>query len=385
MTKAHAAPRTKKSRSSTPEYRADGAKHEPKGACKLRNLPIHSIPQAVCDAAVAYFMTSYIVATPFEAYLPGFFISECFHDNPCLFEAVVFQGGQAPTNWTAHTFGAMQLLRLRGKGQFKSPVSQKLYAQASNNIKTSCIQKSVPLPADFVAFNKEVGGLLDPADPAIQLAPVVDRVAHIKAQSLVKADAKLVREAWLLDCEIADFGRKLSAKMQYTTHEDLPPITGAWLDFAHEYPNLRAAKVWNALRLLRQFLVSFISNVASEEVDRDEASFASTNLASLDNTSWKALSRYAMDNMDDISAQILASVPSFLESCPTERRFFPAARSLVWPLSIIETSSICSEPYRVMAAAYLQELARDLNMPQAVRPDRDPGCEDDWLHLFHLG
>lgn len=83
MTKAHAAPRTKKSRSSTPEYRADGAKHEPKGACKLRNLPIHSIPQAVCDAAVAYFMTSYIVATPFEAYLPGFFISECFHDNPC--------------------------------------------------------------------------------------------------------------------------------------------------------------------------------------------------------------------------------------------------------------------------------------------------------------
>jgi len=437
VTKAHAAPRTKKSRSSTPEYRADGVKHEPKGACKLRNLPIHSIPQAVCDAAVAYFMTSYIVATPFEAYLPGFFISECFHDNPCtlavsatalatfarrvrcdtyletarrnyslalvrtnealadpsaslldstlaavlllgLFEAVVFQGGQAPTNWTAHTFGAMQLLRLRGKGQFKSPVSQKLYAQASNNIKTSCIQKSVPLPADFVAFNKEVGGLLDPDDPAIQLAPVVDRVAHIKAQSLVKADAKLVREAWLLDCEIADFGRKLSDKMQYTTHEDLPPITGAGLDFAHEYPNLRAAKVWNALRLLRQFLVSFISNVASEEVDRDEASFASTNLASLDNTSWKALSRYAMDNMDDISAQILASVPSFLESCPTERRFFPAARSLVWPLSIIETSSICSEPYRVMAAAYLQELARDLNMPQAVRPDRDPGCEDDW-------
>ena len=141
---------------------------------------------------------------------------------------------------------------------------------------------------------------------------------------------------------------------------------------------MRAAKVWNALRLLRQFLVSFISNVASEEVDRDEASFASTNLASLDNTSWKALSRYGMDNMDDISAQILASVPSFLESCPTERRFFPAARSRVWPLSIIETSSICSEPYRVMAAAYLQELARDLNMPQAVRPDRDPGCEDDW-------
>ncbi|UNI15409.1 hypothetical protein JDV02_001944 [Purpureocillium takamizusanense] len=385
-------------------------------------------------------MTSYIVATPFEAYLPGLFISECFNDNPCtlavsatalatfarrvkcdkyldmarrnyssalvrtnealadtsaavldstlaavlllgLFEAVVFQGGQAPTNWTAHTLGAMQLLRLRGKGQFKSHVSQKLYAQASNNIKTSCIQKSMPLPADFVAFNEEVGPLLDPGDPAIRISPVVDRMARIKAQALIKVDAHLIREAWQLDREIANFGQNMPSKMRYVTHNRSPPNPEAGSEFSYDYPNLRTAKVWNALRLLRQFLVTFISNSSQAELDVMGPDLQNTP----SHDALLALRRYAVNNMGEISEQILATVPSFLESGLTERRFYPAARSLVWPLTIIESTGISYASHRELAALYLKELACDLNLPQAVHPDRDPGHKDDWLHLFHVG
>ncbi|KAJ6443597.1 hypothetical protein O9K51_04776 [Purpureocillium lavendulum] len=436
VVKAQAPPKSRKSRPVTPDHQRHAA--APAGSsprCRLERLPIHSLPQVVCDAAVAFFMTSYIVATPFEGYLPEFFISQCFRNSPCtlavsatamatfarrvrcdtyldtarrnyalalartnealadpaaavldstlaavlllgLFEAVVFQGGQAPTNWTAHTFGAMQLLRLRGTGQFKSPVSQKLYAQASNNIKTSCIQKSVPLPVDFIAFNEEVRPLVDPDDPAIRLAPVVDRVASIKARASVKVDAKLVEEAWLLDHEIVTFGQHLPYQLQYTTDKIPAAVPGRGLDFSDTYPNLRVAKVWNAIRLLRQFLVSFMSNVPSGEIKIDVGSLVLPGAHESDPL--LALSRYAAESMDELAAQVLASAPSFLDGVGPERRFSPPARSLVWPLTIVEKSDICSRSYRELAAACLEELARDLNMPQAVRPDRDPGGRGDW-------
>lgn len=94
-----------------------------------------------------------------------------------LFEAVVFPGGMAPTNWVAHTEGAMQLILLRGTDQCRSEVSKWLFLHVSMTLRACCIQNDTPVPTDFVALAEKVRLLLDPRDPALLMAaPFGDKV-----------------------------------------------------------------------------------------------------------------------------------------------------------------------------------------------------------------
>ncbi|PNY28461.1 Uncharacterized protein TCAP_01619 [Tolypocladium capitatum] len=403
-------------------------------SCYREPRPGHALPQAAGDIAMVYFMTSYIVSSPFEGYLPGLCAPGALVDALSsavaaaslatlalrvrsarfmevarrkyalalhqtnsslavpesavldktlaavlvlgLFEAVVFRGGQSPTSWTAHTFGAMELLQLRGPQQFKSDVARRLFAQASNNIRTSCIQRSVEVPAAFLAFSDEVGSSLDPKDLAVRLAPIIDRVASIKARSSTAPDPNLVHEALDLDRQIVSFAAGLEEEMLCTVRLQADKAPWAYRGTACQYPSLRVAKFWNAIHMLRMFLVSFISDGISGE--RDLASLRTPDTAVCKGDFGARLNEYAMNSMAGIATQVLASVPGFIEPRDPEGRFSPPARSLVWPLSILHKCSICPEEAREHSLVCLDKLARDLNMPQAVYSAADPGSKEDW-------
>lgn len=404
-------------------------------SCGRQAQPIHSLPQAASDVAIIYFMTSYIVSSPFEGYLPHLYTSDSLVDdalssavsaaalatlalrvrsarymdvarrkyavalhqtNSCLtvparavldrtlaavlvlglFEAVVFQGGQSPTSWTAHTFGAMELLQLRGPRQFKSNMAQQLFAQASNNIRTSCIQRSVAIPAGFLAFSDQVKPSLDPEDPAVRLAPIVDKVAAIKAQSSRDPDPNILHEALALDRHIVAFAEELGEELLYTVQLEAEGAPWAYKNTVCRYPSLRVAKFWNAIRMLRAFLICFISNGVSGEMDLTNLRIPDTAACKSDYVA--SLSEYATENIAEIAMQVLASVPAFLEPGEPGGRFSPPARTLIWPLSILQKSSICPEETRDYSLACLDKIAGDLNMPQAVHLASDPGSKEDW-------
>lgn len=402
--------------------------------------PYFALTPPKADVALIYFIKAYISATSFEGYLAGFCSSDPQVDDACssairatsqaafarharlpycaqsarkeylralvhlnkalskdetaildrtlvavlllgLFEAIVFQGGRPPTSWTAHTFGAMQLLKMRGLDQFKSKTSIQLFAHASNNVKTSCIQRSVDIPSDFLELNEQAQVFLDPNDPAILLAPIIEKIAHMKALTFECPHYSILSEAVRLDQELVGFTRTVSGEWSYSAHSESKGSYNAEKNLVHKYCSTRMAKIWNVVRLLRAFLLSFIGDAATGTVRIDFSDSNSSTESSMpdDMSGYLAkLEKYATENLADVSAGVLASVPSFMELDGPDRRFLPPARSLAWPLTIIERNSLCPQIAKSSAAAYLNQLAGDLNMPQVVHPERDPGNKEDW-------
>lgn len=403
----------------------------------LQTDPSFSLRNNLHDASMSYFLTSFIYATPFQGYVPAFCLDSADPDDACsttiaatalaaysrsvrsaeymecarqkyakaltqvnellsrpetaildrtlasvlvlaLFEAIVFEGGKSPTSWTAHTSGSMQLLRLRGPQQFKSAISRKMFAHASNNIKTSCIQRSIPVPDDFVALDLDLKFIHDPNEPAVKLSPIIHQVASIKARSIASPDCNLVHEAFKVDRELVTLARNSPAWMTYIVEPNSESPVWAYKRVCHRYPSARIAKVWNAIRLLRFFLITFIRDVVTQELYSDLSSLrlpsSSKSLAEY----VSKLRQYAEDSLTDVTTDVLASVPSFVETDDFGRRFTPAGRSLAWPLGIIEVSYSPGQPEREFAYRNLEMLAGDLNMPQAIHPSRFSGTREDW-------
>ncbi|OAA67391.1 hypothetical protein ISF_03567 [Cordyceps fumosorosea ARSEF 2679] len=213
-----------------------------------------------------------------------------------LFEATAFfHPASTPTSWVAHTWGARQLLMLRGPRRCTaSPAARRLFSHTSNNVKASCIQRSAPIPSAFLALDAEVRGLLDGQDPAARLAHFLHAVSALKARSNRTRASGLVADP-------------------------------------------------------------------------------------------SSLKDYACHHMADVAVGVLATVPSFVYKENGRRTFMPPGRCLGWPLGILEMGTVCPPDPRLYARKTLEWLAEDLNLPQAIGPDRHPGSREDWLHLFHLG
>ncbi|KHO01053.1 Phospholipase C/P1 nuclease, core [Metarhizium album ARSEF 1941] len=399
----------------------------------------YPLQQDLQHTSMAYFLACYIYATPFQRYVPSFCLDGADPEGACpmtisatalaaysrhvrsaqylgyarqkyagaltrvneslsspatavldrtlvsvlvlgLFEAIVFEAGKSPTSWTAHTLGAWQLIRLRGPQQVKSSLSRKILAHAINNVKTSCIQRSIPVPADLVAFDRQLALFRDADDASVRLSPIVQQIASVKARAMADPDCNLVHEALVLDQELAAFSEDCPAWMSYTVGpgSDSDAPGRVYEGVCHRYPSAYVAKLWNTIRLLRMLLVSLIGEIAAGQFDANLSRLrlppVKPDLADY----LRELEQYARGNMTTIATEVLASIPSFVEVDGFGRRFAPAGRSLAWPLSIIEGDSSCGEAAREHAYRNLEMLAGDLNMPQAVHPSRTSSMGEDW-------
>ncbi|KAK2612091.1 hypothetical protein QQS21_001820 [Conoideocrella luteorostrata] len=406
----------------------------------LQPEPTYPLRHNLQDVSIAYFVTSYIYATPYQGYVPAFRLHDLGTGDACstaihatalaalsrrvrsadhlkgsrqmyamalsqvndllskpesaildrtlatvlvlgLFEAIVFEGDTAPTSWTAHTYGAMQLLRLRGPQQFKSPISRKMFFHASNNIKTSCIQRSVPVPDDLVALDGQIQKLHDSDEPSVKLSPLIQKVASIKVRAVADPDCNLVHEALKLDREIVAFAENPPEWMAYQVEPSSESPVWAYNRICHRYPDARVAKIWNAMRLVRFFLVIFIKDIASGESGNLSMDLSNLRVPDRNKTSSDyiaELREYARMNMEMVTTEVLATIPTFMDTGEFGKRFAAPARSLAWPLGVIKASVISSEPARKFAIKYLDMLAGDLNIPQAVHQSRSQRPLAEW-------
>ncbi|KAH7140274.1 hypothetical protein B0J13DRAFT_557460 [Dactylonectria estremocensis] len=399
--------------------------------------------------AITYFMTSFIIASPFEEYLPDLYQTDPLANDAVssairatsfatfalrvrdasymktarsnyaialaqtnaalespqaavldrtlaailllgLFEAIIFSGRQSPESWTAHTLGALELLRIRGKQQFQSKLAQHLFIQTITNIRTSCIQRLVPVPAECLKLHNEAMQFLDPDDPALRIGPIIDRAASIRAQAKEHPVPELIYQARDLDQEVVALMDSLEPEMRYKIQPKEETPAWAYLGLSYHYPSHRVAKFWSAIRMVRMFVNELIWRGIAlgfgqphPNTSRDEAQCDTLCKCSyLEN-----LKQLAVGNMTEVATGVLASVPDFLEPTGNRGKFCPSARTLIWPLNILLTSPVYSGLTRKYAIFMLNELARDLNLPQAVNAAAFRGeSEDaeDWLHLYHL-
>ncbi|KPM42692.1 hypothetical protein AK830_g3892 [Neonectria ditissima] len=406
--------------------------------------PLDVLPEPLEIPAITYFMTSFITASPFEPYLPSLYLADHLAKDAVssavravsfatfalrvrdasymktartnyalalaqtnkalacpekaildrtlaavlllgLFEAIVFQGRQSPEPWTAHTLGALQLLRLRGKKQFRSKLAHHLFVQTITNIRTSCVQRTVAVPSECLALHDEAAPFLNPKTLALRLGPLIGQTASLRARATVCPTPDLIYEAVELDQVVTALTGDLEKEMRYTTRtkEDTPPWD--YLRMAYCYPNHRVAKFWSAIRMIRMFLNELIwggISLGLNDPHRYQQSHGMACSPVCKCRHLKNLQETAAKNIDEVATGVLASVPDFLEPNKGRGKFCPSARSLIWPLSILLTSPLYSPSSRKYAVVYLHELARDLNMPLAAETARmvgKPEIPEDWL------
>ena len=434
-------------------------------------LPGPRLPlvEVVDDAALTYFMSCYIQCSPFSAYLPVLYgksrsrndglssavfatahatfamrtgdrryldrgrqnyalalrrTNDSLQDPVAavldqtlasilllgLFETTVFAGRASPEEWTAHMNGALQLLLLRGKQQFDSDVAADLFAHAANNIRASCVQRGVEVPADLQALTLQARPFLQYKNPLNRLSSLVEDLASINSriddgrndqiESIMNECIDVGRRATVL-IEDHDVALMPAKRLQ----EDVPSWTNC--DVAIHYPSRRAAKFCNGLFLIRLFLNQLIwAGACRQETElqrRGDALFCAQHT-----TSYAAIKNGLIQDNANIATQILASVPNFIETSSDGHRFSPEARTLVWPLNLVYTCTADQLPasLRQQARFFLLELSTDLNWMEAANTARvvnEQGIDEDWrvdpmkqetswtwltllhrLHLYHL-
>lgn len=400
------------------------------------------------DVALSYFMTSYIMSSPFSNYLPDLYLKNQLADDALssaihaasfaalalrtgdqqylnngrskyslalsrtnaalrdpekavldrtlaavlllgLFESTIFAGRAPPVEWTMHMTGALRLLQLRGPEQFKSNVAHHLFVHAANNIRTSCIQREMNVHEELLILNKSATLFLGPKDTTNKFGAMLDKTASIRAQirnfSLLSESIKhdILREVLVLDreaCGLLNDPQYISA---YTIRsvEDTPPW--AYLRTACHYSNFRMAKFGNAVRMVRLFLNEIVWDISSDAMDHIKCSTEETSLGIQTEkyTHFMSLKNSAAKRLDEIATGVLTCVPDFVEPHSSKRKFSPLARTLTWPLYLLYKCPACPPEARTYARDLLEDLARDLNLPQVIneaKSDIDSGKPDDW-------
>lgn len=295
-----------------------------------------------------------------------------------LYEAIIFQGGKSPEQWMVHTSGALRLLVLRGMQNVASRTALLLYAQTCSSVRASCIQASIPVPADFLQLNEALAPILETSSPAVKLVQVtlggiLDTLAGIRARIPSADGSVVVAEALALDDKIQLLIFRLQDVLPYTLRsvEELP--SWAYNGIGHKYLSSRSARLWNSVRLVRLFINHLIWDASF----RQEASSAPR---CLDGGLDQQISRNAHLAATAMGSDILASVPDFLGARDGAGRciFMPSARSLAWPLAFIAKSELLPPHAKGLAQSLLLLVGEHLHFPQIVNAPAQAGEEEDW-------
>ncbi|ORY19754.1 hypothetical protein BCR34DRAFT_595207 [Clohesyomyces aquaticus] len=278
-----------------------------------------------------------------------------------LFEAILWERPHTPNNWTAHTHGALVLVRLRGQQQFETDLGRRLFYQVTNNIRVSCIQQRRHLPPVFASLVSSAKPFYEDDNPKIALAALLGELAELLADihEARMCPFEITKAAMQLERKYSLLVRQLPPAWQYTETyvEGQANVYGATI---HQYPNHRAAQLWNSYRMIRILLKEIVYACTGSA-----ASPVATNM--VENPSKNSLHLQASSNIAEMSYDICASIPHLTRPSPSSTMWKACVTSLLWPLSAIKGASLAPESARRYAVARLRYLGDELKLPQAVR------------------
>ena len=402
--------------------------------------PLYSLTPSYDELAVGYFMSSYIPASPFS-YLPEIYDTTASTAQDAIFstvlaasyaslslhvgggqlmtnarmhyskalaqtnaalassstaildsslisvlmlgfyEAIAFSSRRSSTSWTAHTLGAVQLIRLRGTKQLKTDLGRRLFLQTCNNIRSSCLQRGVPIPDEFQQLYEQAKPFLDPGIPLVRFGPLLDKIISFKVRIQkhlpVQELSGVIHEALQLDKET----QVLMGMLPDSWHPQVMPLhmTPRWgyQGLAYKYSDHLISRHWNILRLTRVFINEVIWHMTAYVARSKEQGIPEICRYCKD-LDTRALQITAAANRTKMFIDIIAGVPHFLDE--SGKTFTPAARFLIWPLTIVGERATMLEPVQRFAIWCLYEIATQARIPQALHAAEavEAGSPTDW-------
>ena len=301
-----------------------------------------------------------------------------------LFENIVLQGRQNPSNWNTHIHGSAALLNMRGCQQFQQPFSRQLFRHASHIIRVSCILKRLPVPRllSELDFPKENNSRLK---TDFNFGNLFDDLADLRANKMKWPAEKRLQRYHDLDERVSAVLAMISkiAVLQRVTSPSILTNVSHHLDYGHgvdTYGSLRFAQQMNALRMIRIFLNGAICNsgVTTGNANEEQEAILSgpASVIQLPAAEVTSICEVAMANCEGATKGILRSVPFFVDLQPSF-----AVNSLIGPLYAVKGSFLASKSATDFAKSVLHYIGEEYGISQAVELAAAPeGCHnlEDW-------
>ncbi|KAK7192165.1 C6 zinc finger domain-containing protein [Paraphaeosphaeria sporulosa] len=299
-----------------------------------------------------------------------------------LFEALACQVTGASSNWAAHTRGALALLRLRGKDQFRSALGRRLFDQMCGILTFDTMMRKMPLPPDLLEL-VSIAQQLHWESPRISFVNLVGEISEppcVLWDINLLPSAKVVK-ALSLDQRVLQYTRGLPSDYGYqefhqTTEHTLKSGWDTYGCIIHQYGHHHAARLWNACRVLRIMLNSVIHRALRELPLSHEGKWAQQR---------------AVATIKDAATDICATVPQFLDPAKYDTIGIEASRearvaTLIAALSVVKAESLAPQTAKSYAADRLKHLGKQFEVPQAESAANGLGLDvlHSGFHMFYV-
>ncbi|KAF9894970.1 hypothetical protein FE257_004594 [Aspergillus nanangensis] len=224
----------------------------------------------------------------------------------------VFEHVSGYESWVRHVHGAAALVVARGKRQFSSPVTIRMFSQVRADLVYACLHSTIPFPEDMLELQDEAAKYTDPSSPTWLLGVLSTRVANLLV-TIRKKDpdagipwSEFLEETITLERGLRDVCEGLAIEEPYATTQD----SGADPDKIYNgridrYKDAWAIRVWNNLRSLRmvvcEILCYLLNGALAKDLAPDARRFIEVKL------------QETLQTLSELGDDIIATVPQAME------------------------------------------------------------------------
>lgn len=176
------------------------------------------------------------------------------------YENLTCDGRQSIQSWKAHVKGATQLLKLRGKSQFKTQIGRILFRESRNQILINCIWEDERPPEFLWEYQEE---LQKYTSDLLMVKPIDDLTFLCFDFALLRAKLRYKEITDVLGAEQASELERKFLQFQIDTLKDqrwqyhdmeVAESEHVWDGMVHAYSGLPVPMVWNTYRSMRIML-----------------------------------------------------------------------------------------------------------------------------------
>jgi hypothetical protein len=221
--------------------------------------------------------------------------------------------------WVRHVEGAAALVVARGKGQFSSPVTIRMFNQVRADLVIASLHGTKPISRDMLELQEEAAKHTDTASAFWQMGILGTRCANLlfalRESTGGRRSAEFLKEATLIERDFQRTVESLAIEEPYTTTQepsgDPSIILNGRVD---RYKDIWAIRVWNNSRNLQMILCEMICYLLNRLLGQD--------LASGLHSSMNYRLQETLQTLSKLGNDFLATIPQAMEisSSPSDPR-----------------------------------------------------------------
>lgn len=298
----------------------------------------------------------------------------------------VFEHVSEHESWVRHVQGAAALVVARGRSQFSSPVTIRLFNQVRADLVVVCLHGTKPFPEDMFELQEEAAKHTDTSSPFWLLGVLATRCTNL-LMSIRKNTgevplSELLEEATVIGRDFQYALRILAIQEPYTTTResggDPNIIYNGRLDL---YKGSWAIRVWNNSRSLQIILCEILCYLLNKVL--------ATDLAPIIREHRKLKLQETLQTLSKLGDDILATVPQalgFVSSASGPRPSIDlsfhgsvsGAYILTWCLYMVGKCMVTKSETRKWVIRRLQDIGRNTGISIALQLVENIVKLDQW-------